>query len=136
MSRPGPNPKPNKLKLINGVENKDRLNPDEPQVDTTMPTCPEWVKGYGIAVWKRLAPKLHTSGILTNIDRDMFAAYCMLVAGFRGAVRADDLNKQIKMTQQLRIMAAEFGLTPASRSGLHVSGGEKPKQNGKKARLG
>ena len=134
MAKPGPKTKSNNLKVINGVENKARLNPDEPQVDTTMPTCPEWVKGYAIAVWKRLAPKLHKSGILTNIDRDTFAMYCTLVSAFRDAVRDGDVNRQIKMTQQVRIMAAEFGLTPSSRSGLHVSPGKgKSKDDKKKA---
>ena len=133
MSNPGPKAKPNKLKVINGVENKDRLNFDEPQVDMSMPTCPEWVKGYAIAVWKRLAPKLHTSGILTNIDRDTFAMYCTLVSAFRDAVRGGDVNRQIKMTQQVRIMAAEFGLTPSSRSGLHVSQKQGDAGDGKKA---
>ena len=133
MAKPGPNPMPNKLKILNGVENKERLNFDEPQVDPSLPTCPEWVKGYGIAVWKRLAPKLHSAGVLANVDRDMFAAYCMLVSGFRDAVREDNVNMQIKMTQQIRIMASEFGLTPASRSGLRVTPSEDSAKKGKKA---
>ena len=134
MAKPGPKSKSNNLKVINGVENKARLNPDEPQVDTTMPTCPEWVEGYAIAVWKRLAPKLHKSGILANIDRDTFAMYCTLVSAFRDAVRDHDVNRQIKMTQQVRIMAAEFGLTPSSRSGLRVaSAGDAGKGEKKKA---
>ena len=60
--------------------------------------------------------------MLTFVDRDAFAMYCQLVAEFREAVRAQDTNKQIKLTQQTRIMAAEFGLTPASRSGIVVKG--------------
>ena len=132
--KPGPKAKPHNLKVLDGIENKQRLNPDEPQVDTTLPTCPEWVKGYAIAVWKRLAPKLHSSGILTNVDRDTFAMYCTLVSAFRDAVRAGDVNRQIKMTQQVRIMASEFGLTPAARSNLHVSPGKgESKGEGKKS---
>ena len=134
MSKPGPKKKPHKLKVLNGVENKARLNPNEPVVDKKMPIAPEWLKGYGMAIWARLVPKLHESGILTFVDRDLFAAYCQLMGEFRESVRADNVGRQVKLVQQLRIMAAEFGLTPSSRAGLHVPGGaRKSKENSKKA---
>ena len=126
--KPGTKSKPTKLKVVSGVSDQQRLNHTEPEVDQTLPIMPEWVTGYAAEIWARLADKLHDAGVLTFVDRDVLAMYCQLMSAFRDAVTDADVNKQVKLSQQVRILAAELGMTPSSRSSLHVN---KPKGNNK-----
>ena len=128
--KPGTKQKPSNLKLIQGDPGKRGVNENEPKPQGKIPSIPEWVAGYAREVWKRLAEGLYQMGILTYVDRDMFAMYCTLVSAFRDAVRSGDVKEQRLIAAQARIMAAEFGLTPSARAMLHSP---QPDETGKDA---
>jgi len=85
-----------------------------------------------------LAPELQRLGILTVLDRGLFAGYCQAYArwreyseivaregatipGHRGVERKHPLLPALAAAMQtVRALAAEFGLTPASRARLNV----------------
>ena len=120
---PGPKKTPYELAVVQGVKNKQRLNPDEPKPNPKMPQCPSWLLGsYAHSVWKREAEELHRIGLLTFVDRSLFAAYCIAVADLKVAYDADDFNKKQKATQRMRMCASEMGITPTSRAGIRGSG--------------
>ena len=133
MGLRGPKEKPRELKIIEGVTNKRRIPDSIMEPDPTVPVRPSWLTGYAKTIWERLAPKLGECGVLKYTDRNALAAYCCLVAAFRDAFRADDVANIVKLAPQIRAAGAEFGLTPSSRSNIHVDSGRKPDGDGKKA---
>jgi P27 family predicted phage terminase small subunit len=47
--------------------------------------APEWLSEGAKAKWDELALRLHSLGLLTEIDLDVFAAYCVSWANWRDA---------------------------------------------------
>lgn len=146
MGRRGPPPKPTALKRLEGTYRKDRAARNEVQVAPGVPARPEWLDAEAKREWDRVVPKLAQLGVLTDLDGSMLADYCathsiavkaakrvqregLMLKGPFGPVR----NPLIKVAQearaQARLLAAEFGLSPASRS--RVSAAEKPKEEDK-----
>jgi P27 family predicted phage terminase small subunit len=116
---------------------------NEPKFSGT-PTCPRHLNKGARAEWKRISAELSASGLLTNVDRAALAAYCSSYA--RWAEAEENVQKfgtVIKSPksgfpiqnpyvgvantalEQMRRWAVEFGMTPSSRSRIHVenSGG-------------
>ncbi len=135
--------KPTALKLIEGTYRKDRAPKHEPKPKQTaqVPSAPSYLGTKAKSEWKRIAKELHDMGVLTRIDTKTLANYCqayddMLTA--RGLLEAHNLANptshnvlrtvggmvrthpyMIQMREHRKDMmafAAEFGLTPASRS--------------------
>jgi P27 family predicted phage terminase small subunit len=149
MTRPGVKPKPTNLKLIEGVSRKDRINQNEPKpmpVDINS-DCPDWLLDDAKEEWKRLAPELKSLGILTRADIVAFAGYCQAYAKWKAAEqflkkhgttykipKRDKDGKVISIymapfpevaiakasLEQIRMLAAEFGLTPSSRGRISL----------------
>lgn len=134
MATRGRKPKPTALKVLEGNPGKRQLNKNEPKPNTKLPKCPDWLEEEAKAEWKRLAKNLNELGILTELDANTFASYCQAYARWREAEEFITLHGSIVKTksgywQQVpqvaiahsnqKIMmqaAAEFGLTPSSRS--------------------
>lgn len=72
----GRKPRPTHLKVIEGERNKDRINLDEPKFEPNVPTCPRHLSKEARREWRRLATGLFRMGMLTDVDRGVFAAYC------------------------------------------------------------
>lgn len=130
----GRKPKPSNLRRAEGNPGKRGFNAAEPEVPPGCPECPPHLGDAARAEWFRLATTLHKIGILTTIDRAAFAAYCQAwgrwveaedkIAQLAPMVRTPSgyvqqnpwigvANKQIDLMTRL---AAELGLTPASRT--------------------
>lgn len=118
----------------------DTIQPEQP--DGVLP-APAFLSKDAREEWKRLAPQLHNLGLLTNLDRAAFAAYCQTWGRWaaaerqlvrdgrkRGAVAGGTLIKTISgnliqnpvvgianaaKTQMVKY-AAEFGFTPSART--------------------
>ena len=72
----GRRPTPTALKLIQGNPGKRALNPNEPKPVTAVPTYPAHLSPTAKAEWKRLAQQLEKLGMISQLDRTAFAAYC------------------------------------------------------------
>jgi P27 family predicted phage terminase small subunit len=144
MGARGPTAAPTRLKLLKG-ERKDRINAAEPEPPRTAkpPACPTELAPSARKVWNRLAPQLHRERLLTDWDRENFAAYCM-AAGLLldasaeikkakkdggGIVVAGDRRIRVKHPaiqvardagNDMRQWARHFGLSPAGRAMLEV----------------
>lgn len=129
------------MKVLRGNPGKRRLNEGEPQPSAELPTRPEWLMPEGKREWTRVARELQSLGLLTKVDRAALASYCQWWAVFVAAqnvlkdpmrwtfTTANGYTQQVpevgiaKMaSSQVRAFLIEFGLTPASRSRLHVEG--------------
>ncbi len=138
MGRRGFQPQPTVLKLLKGNPGKRRLNDREPILDPPEDSTPPVdLDGEGLAEWQRLYEQLVAKGVLTCGDLTTFHEYCfvkMELNRFKRAARkcsADEairkglIKATVTLRQQLRQLAGDLGLTPASRSGVKASGEQK-----------
>lgn len=130
--------KPSALKKLEGNPGKRALNEKEPKPESAIPECPAHLTGEARKEWNRITKELHALGILTKIDRAALAAYCMAWLDFVYASKMVDEEGEvvtsekggkyqnpwvgIKNTAMDRLVriAAEFGMTPASRTRIKV----------------
>ena len=133
--KPGTKTKSTKLKILEGVTNKDRLNNDEPIPCDKDLRIPTWVSGYARKQWERLSLELQRMGVLTFVDRDIFGAYCVMVEAFRDAKKLGDVRLMLQIEREMRILASELGLSPSGRAGMRVPKGDSGKGNNGKTKL-
>ena len=142
MARGGPPPKPTHLKLLEGNPGKQKLNLNEPKPRPVAPSCPSWLTAAAKAEWKRLVPELDSLGLLSGLDRGVFAAYCQAWARWREAEEllekhgltyeytnkageVNTVNRPEVVTAHKYLLAMtraaqEMGFSPASRSRVRV----------------
>jgi P27 family predicted phage terminase small subunit len=145
MGRPS---KPNHLKILAGVR-EDRINRGEPIPDDCeiVPSVP--LSEGAQKVWDRLAPDLVAKRVLTAWDVDLFTVFCDAVAAYSECrelmgtayVVEGSVKGTLVKSAYFRIMrdcvetmirvGGRFGLTPADRAGIDVSG-DKPPMSGER----
>jgi P27 family predicted phage terminase small subunit len=143
--------KPTALRVIEGNRGHRPLNLDEPKFDKPpdMPEPLSFMDPFALEEWKRVAPELYATGLLSTPEAAPLAAYCMAFSRWRAAeeaiqvqARVDDKVKhgglvQVtkdgnliqnvlvgianKARQDMLRAAAEFGLTPSARANLKGS---------------
>lgn len=152
MGSRGPAPTPTaKLRLSGSWRAKTRTN--EPEPDRARPTCPAWLRPEAKACWKRIVPQLEAMGVLGRIDRNALARYCELWARWRecaefvqkhgetypmkskdgrviGLASFPQAKAMQSLSETLRKLEAEFGMTPAGRARLAIDMAEAKKPKG------
>lgn len=139
--------KPNALKRLSG--SRKPKNVGEPTYATGVPPCPDHLEGEARAEWTRIVADPELSKVLTRVDGQVLAQYCLLHAdsvviarakahkGFAPLVleptidmdggthmkaKANPLVTMGRQTaQMLKAYLVEFGWTPASRARVKVS---------------
>ena len=139
----GRKPKPVELRVLHGTA-AERARAEYPRPRRVLPRCPEHLSGEAEKCWRRLARELYDAGLLSTIDRDALAAYCSAYARWRRAEEMLAENGEVIKTaqkededgktsggnlvqnpwlavsnralEQMTKLAAEFGMTPSSRS--------------------
>lgn len=148
MARPGPAKKPTRLELAQGKPGKRAVNHEEPQPAKGDISAPRWLDGEALEEWNRIVPELERLNLLTQIDVGILAGYCqqwgIYVKASRGLKRGlvkksknkagaayEAVNPLFSVAhralEQCRMLAQEFGLTPAARTKLKVEASDKPK---------
>ena len=134
--------KPTYLKVLEGEKNKDRINPEEVEPTKKAPECPDYLDAETSATWKELSPILERLGLLTEVDGYAFENLCItrtrIKAVYDEIKKLDSLLEDGKAhpltvmerqySQQFRLQALDFGLTPRGRCGLIV--GKQGKEEG------
>lgn len=123
---------PTALKVIAGNPGKRALNATEPQFENVDTDAPAWLMGEGLAQWQALAGALDANGMLNTANREVLATYCDLLGCYIEKRRAGE-DPDLKITQQIRMMAREFGFTPSSQAGISAPG--KAREEDKKSRF-
>ena len=149
----GRRPLPTEVKKVRGNPGKRPLNENEPEAQAGEPKMPADLPELAQQEWKSIVPLLLKLSVLTEVDGKALAAYCYCFARWiqaekevadRGILIEEPIvsretgeimgykvkkNPAIPIVNEaLRGMKSyliEFGLTPASRSRLHVEK-EKP----------
>lgn len=135
MSKRGPAPKPDSQRVLEGNPSKRPLRGQPPR-PRGLPTCPSWLSSEAKQEWRRVAPELGRLGLLTKLDRAALAGYCSSCAWWRKAQETLAGEGTVYVTpkgqlrtrpeveiakwaaESMRAFAAEFGLTPTSRTRL------------------
>ena len=150
MTRRGPKPQPTNLRLLQGgTQRRADVTEPQPARPSEIPEPPVYLQGYALEEWNRVIEDLYSTGVYANIDQTMLAAYCM---AFSRWIRAElDLERMaqadpathgamIKTTngnaiqnplvgvastarRDMQRLAAEFGLTPSSRTTIDAGKG-------------
>ena len=102
------------------------------------PRCPSHLGHIAKSEWRRVAGDLVRAGLLTTLDLRLLEAYCMTWQALsiamqkvqeHGAVMETDEGSEISPWQtiafqameELRLTAAELGMTPAARASMGVT---------------
>lgn len=83
----GRKPKATILHLAQNTYRKDRANPNEPIPETKIPSPPDFLNADALQEWGRMSEKLYQLGMLAEIDRGIFAAYCQAFGRWAEAER-------------------------------------------------
>lgn len=143
MGRRGPRPEPTKLKILRGNPGCRALNAEEPEPPTDGIVMPPHLGEVAAARWAELLPMLQSTRVMTRADVEALARYCDTYEWWL-AVRAKlkkegdtypilndggeikyiaqrpEVSIAHKLSQQLRQLEADFGLSPAARVSLKV----------------
>jgi P27 family predicted phage terminase small subunit len=68
--------KPTRLKIVTGNPGKRPLPKNEPMPEVSLPEPPAHLDEEARAEWARAGRELYRLGLLSNLDRAVFAAYC------------------------------------------------------------
>lgn len=124
--------KPTNLKILSGNPGKRPLPASEPQYEIADTNPPAWLSGEALTQWGTLASALDVNGMLNAANREFLATYCDLLGAYIDNRRAGG-EPDLKIVQQLRLMAREFGFTPSSQAGISAPG--KPNAKAEKSRF-
>lgn len=148
MSFRGPAPKPVALRVIDGNPSKRPLpNTPEPSTSDEVPAPPKHLGTEARRFWRKVAPELHRLGMLTEVDLAAFErlseSYGLAVQAMKdikkngpievasvfrkdGEVSGERRQKNPAIqvwrdsTTLFKALAAEFGITPATRARFNV----------------
>lgn len=130
----GRKPKPTAIKILAGNPGKRALNHAEPKPRVVLPRPPEHLSDEEKAKWKLTVKELYPLGLITTIDKDALAMYCVIFVRWLKAEKMVREKGEIIKTaagniiqnpylsianralEQLNKLGAEFGMTPSSRS--------------------
>ena len=149
----GRKPLPSKvIELKGGTQHTHRpLRKNEPKPTATIPKCPEHLDKEAQAEWKRMAKELKPLGILTQLDKNIFAVYCQAFSTWAQATRKITEMGMVRVTkngfteqnpflpiankakEQMMKALIEMGMTPSSRARVKVT--SPPKEEDDKERF-
>jgi P27 family predicted phage terminase small subunit len=143
MGRRGPKPEPAAVKLQKGSSRRPvGADPQDAPNTAAKVAAPSWLKGGGLEIWTRLAPRLSGMNLLTPIDAETFGRYCrnfarwfkmQLVLDEEGETyESESAHGKLKrahpaflisdrLERQLNQAEANFGLNPAERQRIFAA---------------
>lgn len=127
-------PTPTARKLMLGNPGRRPLNSSEPDVQLlkVLPRPPKHLCRIGAAKWRSKGRELLAAGLLTALDLDALTRFCRwyeisvkaskkLELDQLGGIQSTNLLNAYSMASKaMRQLEQEFGMTPASRSRVHV----------------
>lgn len=149
---PGPQPTPSAILAARGSW-RAKMRSGEPQIAVSVPDCPAWVQGPARDWWPEVAGQLAEMGVMgapytvaLGLLVDALSDYLQArETVLRAGQTYETANGQIHTRPEVAVMerawtrtlhaAGEFGLTPASRTRVSVSGGGKQDKPDPKARF-
>lgn len=114
----GRKPIPSNVHDLRGTYRKHRHErASEPLLPPASLEAPDWLPDAARTEWCRVVKVLEPAQVLTEGDTALLMAYCLLFADVK-ALGGRGLPIPPPAVAQLRLCAAELGLTPSSRQRL------------------
>jgi len=135
MSQQGPNKPPTVIRKLRG----DKIEEDDLKAKPLLPVAPKSLSKEAREIWDYTLEELTFMNVLSSADRDALVCYCESVVvhrraseilAFEGLMLEGRDGKMVKnpvvqiqkdAAQTIKMFAAEFGLTPRSRSDFNVT---------------
>lgn len=132
--------KPTALKVLHGDfdKNPQRRNADEPTPQVAKPAAPATLGRIGKDEWRRITTEMAELGVISRVERSAIERYCLayqrereaeqivkkegrFITTPKGEVKEHPASRAARdyAAQCVRLLI-EFGMTPCSRSKLHV----------------
>ena len=147
MTERGRKPTPTVIKQVLGNPGRRPMNAAEPRPTMSRPTAPSFLNAEAMAEWQRISDELARMGLLTGLDRAGLAAVCQAYGRWVQAELAlarmkNEMNGLVIRTKSGNMIqnpllgvankamsdymryAAEFGMTPSSRTRIVAGDGE------------
>lgn len=149
MSRRGPKPEPASVRIAKGNSARRRIGADPVQPivaaeDGSSTPAPAWLKGEGLEIWERLAPRLVAMKLIGPADCETFGRYCRFFARWLAVQKLLDdedmfyeigskhlttplkrrhpaFDAAIMLDRRLESFEDRFGLNPAERQRLFAA---------------
>ncbi len=133
-------------KVAAGNPGKKRLPvPVRPEKAAKFPKAPDWLKGRRpLQIWKTRGPTLWRLGLLTELDLDDVARWCVLQAQFEelaadvakhgvseetekgGSKQRPEAAVMLATVTRLEAVERRFGMSPLARQGLEAPADDDP----------
>ena len=118
---------PDAVKRLRGTDQPCRLSEECIEFDAVdvanPPDPPDWLNTWAAEYWERIVPPLIEQGVLSVADLEALEILCTLYGRVREyALAGTDVSAAV--LSQLRLYQSEFGLTPASKQRVKVTGKE------------
>lgn len=135
-------PKPTQLKILQGTDRPDRRNAAEPSPEPHLPAPPKHLPDAAKVEYRRLGRQLLAQRVMTDLDRNALALYCLAWARAADAqamlakygevvetpqgfpVQSPYLQIYNKAVEQMVKLGGAFGLEPSSRSRIKAAPAE------------
>ena len=139
----GRRPKPTAIKKLHGNPGRRPLPKGDLEPKRGVPEPPEWLSDVALEHWRTLAPELDAAGVLTIADGHALALLCEAFSEWRAAREAIERHgetltrttaagnstvmarPEVAMRSdawsRMKLMLAEFGMTPGSRSRVNAT---------------
>jgi P27 family predicted phage terminase small subunit len=134
----GKYPKSPGLRLVEGNRSRTII-PKSIQPKPSVPRCPGFLDKVAKGKWRAIVREYAALGILSQLDGTALSTYCNLYSKWRRAtekaeaegfvVEGSTVGSQVKSPwlriaadaeNQMRLLGAEFGLSPLSRQRIHA----------------
>ncbi len=133
MAIGGARPKTAEAKRIEGNRGHRQIVERGLTVKSAIPVIPKELGKDAKKEWKRITKELNNAGLISNLDLAVLSTYCIAwgrvleverlindtsiteLAEERGSTYERLLNQSYKLSEQLRKLAAELGLSPGAR---------------------
>jgi phage terminase small subunit len=120
---------------VSSIEKKRRgtsqpcREPEAPELDLAplehVPEPPEWMEIHARKYWKKIAPVLVSKRVLAEAHLGALTMLCVCQGSFEKSAQAG-FGCTASDLAQLRLLHAEFGLTPASQARVSQGEARKP----------
>ena len=136
IGKSGPKKKPTALKVLQGTARHEDNNRNEVKPKPVIPVYSDAITQKAKHKYNKVAERLEKLGIISELDGDQLSIYCqcwiewenltemiredgMFVSGQNGSkVKNPMLQVRRDICSELRGLAAQFGFTPSSRTGI------------------
>ena len=119
MANPGPKPTPTAILKARGSW-RAKTREGEPEFEVGAPEPPAWLAGKAVTWFRQTSEILAERGVMTQADRVALAMWAQALSDYLDARDAAEPREARHYWDMVMRGCRDFGMTPASRTGIKV----------------